>query len=289
MHAFNYFYRALTMAKHTTTMTRFLFTLIFGLTSLLSLAEVEVVSFYFDEDSAAPNGYSNEKMKSFKEMMTSYEIQVIEINAYADINGTSEANKILAKERADRLIAYFGLNDENILLNVYGSHKIVLNFTPYSWDRVDFYYHKGDSRSAIVATADNDMSTDLVNTLSTEVAPVPKIEEISMNVPIIIPIKFKGGTNTIEKGSQPRLEQLYNTMMKYPTLNVHIRGHVCCGNNKRISKKRAKVVYAYLKQKGIDKKRMTFKGYSNEEPLVFPEVSPSDRAANRRVDVIFSL
>lgn len=270
-------------------MTRFILTLTLVFFSLCSFAEVEVVSFYFDDESAAPNGYSNEKMKSFKEMMDSYEIQVIEINAYSDLVGTSDANKILAKERADRLIAYFSLDDENILLNVYGSHKIVLNFTPYSWDRVDFYYHKGDPRSEIIATTDNDLSTDLQNSVSSTPAPVPAIEEISMNVPIIIPIKFKGGTNTIERGSQPRLEQLHNTMMKYPTLNVHIRGHVCCGNNKRISKKRAKVVYTYLKQKGIDKKRMSFKGYSNSEPLVFPETSAADRSANRRVDVIFSL
>lgn len=269
-------------------MNKFIITLILGFFSLPLFADVEVVSFYFEEDNAVPNGYSTEKMKSFKEMMTAYEIQVIEINAYADMNGTAEANKTLSKERADRLIAYFELNNENILLNNYGKHKIVLNFNPYSWDRVDFYYHKGDPRSTIVASTENDASNDL-SLNSSKPAPVPEIDEITMNVPIIIPIKFKGGGNTIEKGSQPRLEQLYNTMMKYPTLNVHIRGHVCCGNNKRISKKRAKVVYSYLKQKGIDKSRMTYKGYSNYEPLVFPEVSAADRSANRRVDVIFSL
>ena len=38
---------------------------------------------------------------------------------------------------------------------------------------------------------------------------------------------------------------------------------------------------------GISKKRLSYKGMSNNEPLVFPELSDADRQRNRRVDVQF--
>ncbi len=254
------------------------------LISSVSYGTVEMVSFYFEEDSAEPTGYTSQKIEEFKNLIAHYHIQVIEVNAFADIEGTAEANKALAQQRVDKLMGWFDFGDEEIIINNYGRHKIMLNFSPYNWSRVDLYYHKGDMRGGIsdVSSVENDVAM-----VSESTPEVPKIEEISVNTPIIIPIAFKGGGNTIQKGSQPRLEQLYNTLAKYPDLTVHIRGHVCCGNNMRISKKRAKVVYKYLKGRGISKKRMSYKGYSNTLPIVFPEQTAADRAANRRVDVIF--
>lgn len=251
-----------------------------------SFCEVEMVSFYYEEESTELNGYSKQKIEDFRKLMQDFQIQVIEINGFADMNNTVEANKALSQQRINLLVSALQIGEQEFIVNNYGRHKIVLNFTPFSWDRVDVYYHKGDARKQVPTVASIDPV--VVETPQQAVIVVPDKDEISYNVPIIIPIKFKGGTNTIERGSQPRLEQLHATMVQYPELHIHIRGHVCCGNNQRISKKRAKVVYKYLKEHGISKDRMTFKGYSNTIPLVFPETSAADRAANRRVDVIFS-
>jgi outer membrane protein OmpA-like peptidoglycan-associated protein len=245
-----------------------------------------MVSFYYEDESTELNGYSKQKIEDFRKMMREYHVQVIEINGFADMNNTLEANKALSQKRVSLLVDALQIGEQEFIVNNYGRQKIVLNFTPFNWERVDLYYHKGEARSEV------DIVTVLENTPGPTreegPIPVPTKEEITYNAPIIIPIKFKGGGNTIERGSQPRLEQLHATLVQYPELNIHIRGHVCCGNNMRISKKRAKVVYAYLKEHGISKDRMTFKGYSNTMPLVFPETSAADRAANRRVDVIFS-
>lgn len=258
--------------------------------SSITWGNVELISFYFESGSTNLNGYSREKIEGFQQLMAEHHIQVIEINAFSDMVASVEANLSLSQQRADRLIEQLNISGHEFIVNNYGKRKIVLNFTPFNWDRVDVYYHKGEeiqkenlSENIAVEGFTNEPEERLITVVG-----VPKLEEISVNVPIIIPIKFKGGGNTIEKGSQPRLEQLYATMVKFPELTVHIRGHVCCGNNKRISRKRAKVVYAYLKEHGIDKHRLSFKGYSNTEPLIFPEKSAADRAANRRVDVIFS-
>ena len=85
------------------------------------------------------------------------------------------------------------------------------------------------------------------------------------------------------------LDVLYDTLKKNPALKAHIRGHVCCDNNMRLSRKRAKAVHDFLIKMGIPESRVSHKGYSNSLPLVYPESDESDRRLNRRVDVIFSV
>ena len=73
-----------------------------------------------------------------------------------------------------------------------------------------------------------------------------------------------------------------------PNINAHIRGHVCCIPNSKLSKERAQRVYDYLIQNSIAASRLSYKGYSNKEPFTSPELSDADRQSNRRVDVIFT-
>ncbi|MEY4604178.1 MAG: hypothetical protein RIT43_1470 [Bacteroidota bacterium] len=105
------------------------------------------------------------------------------------------------------------------------------------------------------------------------------------NVPYLLNIKFIEGKSKIQGESFAELERLFKYLKDNPNLNVIIRGHVCCGNNDRISKNRAKAVFRELSKRGIAKSRMQYIGMSNRDPLVYPEVSNSDRQKNRRVDV----
>ncbi len=80
---------------------------------------------------------------------------------------------------------------------------------------------------------------------------------------------------------------LYDTLLKNPHLTAHIRGHVCGGNKVSLSRRRARTVYRYLIKNGIERDRLSYAGYGNQKPLVFPERTAVDRGANRRVDVVF--
>lgn len=252
----------------------------------ITWGNVELLSFYFEPGSAELSGYSKEKIEGFQKLIKESRIKVVEINAFSDMVASVEANLTLSQQRADKLIAQLNIGGQELIVNNYGKRKIVLDFTPFNWDRVDVYYNSvenNQNENAQIGEQINAPEERLITVVG-----VPNLEEISLNVPIILPVKFKGEGNTLEKGSQPRLEQLYATMVKFPELSVHIRGHVCCTNHPLISRERARVVYAYLKGCGISKRRLSFKGYSNTEPLIFPEKSDVDRAANQRMDVIFS-
>ena len=116
---------------------------------------------------------------------------------------------------------------------------------------------------------------------------IPALEEIVENRPIALPILFQEGTNDVLSEDQAYLDHLYKTLKKHSTLKAEIRGHVCCENNMKASKNRAKVVYRYLVKQGIDKNRLTFKGFSNSQPISYPEKNDADRMRNRRVDIVF--
>lgn len=252
----------------------------------ITWGNVELLSFYFEPGSAELNGYSKLKIEGFQQLLKESRIQVLEIHAFSDMDASVEANLTLSQQRADKLMAQLKIGGQGLIVNNYGKRKIVLDFTPFNWDRVDVYYNNEENNQSEHVPIGEQITAPEERMMM--VVGVPKLEEISLNVPIIIPVKFKAESNTLEKGSQPRLEQLYATMVKFPELSVHIRGHVCCGNKPLISRQRAKVVYSYLKERGINKRRLSFKGYSNTSPLIFPEKSDADRTTNRRVEVVFS-
>lgn len=86
----------------------------------------------------------------------------------------------------------------------------------------------------------------------------------------------------------PLLYRLADTLNKNTSINVIIRGHVCCLKRNGLAKKRAKAVRYYLELFGVDPKRLKIKGMKNSEPVVFPETSKEDELKNMRVDFIFS-
>ena len=54
--------------------------------------------------------------------------------------------------------------------------------------------------------------------------------------------------------------------------------------NNTLSNNRAKAVVRYLADNGIDPSRLSWIGYGESEPLVFPELSDQDEQDNRRTE-----
>ncbi|GAB4379058.1 MAG: OmpA family protein [Salibacteraceae bacterium] len=98
--------------------------------------------------------------------------------------------------------------------------------------------------------------------------------------------------------SVPILEKLLKTMKTHPELSIEIRGHICCEDQhfdgmdmdtqqRELSVNRAKFVFKYLADNGIDESRMVYKGMGSSQPKVWPEITPEDEQANRRVEIRF--
>ena len=99
-------------------------------------------------------------------------------------------------------------------------------------------------------------------------------------------MKYVGSESRVDPNYRYILDYLVEFVEDNDSVQVHVRGHVCCGPSYRLSKKRARKTYRYLIRAGIDKTRLTYKGYSDERPLRWPEDTDEDEIANRRVDFV---
>ena len=99
-------------------------------------------------------------------------------------------------------------------------------------------------------------------------------------------MKYTGSESGVDPNYQYILDYLVEFVANNDSIHVHIRGHVCCGPSYRLSKRRARKTYRYLIRAGMDKARISYKGYSDERPIRWPEDTKDDEKANRRVDFV---
>ena len=88
--------------------------------------------------------------------------------------------------------------------------------------------------------------------------------------------------------SQVELDKVVQLMKDNPTLAIQINGHTDgigkASDNLTLSQNRAKSVVAYLTSKGIDPKRLSFKGWGDTQPIA-DNKTESGRAQNRRTEL----
>lgn len=99
---------------------------------------------------------------------------------------------------------------------------------------------------------------------------------------------FDADSSNIKKISKPVLNELYQFLADNPFIVVEIRGHTNgIPSNEycdKLSTARAKSVAGYITQKGIDPKRVVYKGYGKREPIASNK-TPDGRRRNQRVEV----
>jgi len=99
---------------------------------------------------------------------------------------------------------------------------------------------------------------------------------------------FKADSSSIEPSSLPTMEELFEFLTENGSVAIEIGGHT---NNipshefcDRLSTERAKAVADYLVGKGIDPKRVLYKGYGKRKPK-FTNKTKDGRKKNQRVEV----
>lgn len=262
-------------------------------------ARVQLQSVYFIGKSTVTTEYSGFIIERLKNSFHNGDYQIIELNAYCEGTSNSEG-KSIASLRLKHVLKKLEADSANVSLNDYGTERIAINFEPVHWNRVDIYYTVVEgwktnsspiAQKEVLTPEQKDSLSALIHTPEKEdevFVEIPKRELIPVDTPVAIPLFFYENKGVMKRESLPVLDQLYRTLMTYPELKAHFRGHVCCGHNQRISSKRARYVYRYLKKRGVPKDRISYEGYSNTIPLVTPERTSEDRAKNRRVDVVYT-
>lgn len=218
----------------------------------------------------------------------------VELYGFADTVGNVQANQKISEQRVqgvkDLILSWY----ENLLIVTKANGENLVQDTEFDNQR----------RVEIVITYELDPPNDQVGKFN---IPSPSADSIpddpgpdlsqqdvfnetftSSDRIVIENLLFEPGKTEFLHGKTPNeLYYLVDLMDSIQSLKIHIEGHVCCVDNQKLSKERAKTVYLFLRAFGIDKHRMTFAGYSNNQPRV-EELTKEDQKFNRRVEIVIT-
>jgi outer membrane protein OmpA-like peptidoglycan-associated protein len=109
-------------------------------------------------------------------------------------------------------------------------------------------------------------------------------------------LNFVGGRHQLLPESLGILDELLLALQENPTVTIEIQGYVCCtvgsldgydwdlGTND-LSVQRAKAIYNFLIEKGINANRLSYQGYGGSRKLFPYEENEYQRSRNRRVEL----
>ena len=266
---------------------------------------------YFDFDKAVITTNSNTVLN---EILSRPNLYNIKIYGHTDQLGSDGYNKRLSEKRAAAVKNYFtakGVDAKKITFMAgYGEDKPAVAL-------LDAVSRQANRRVVIVAdyevTAKDSVVMETTVTKeatssSTVNEPTIRKEEkdlisqitdssIKTGDNIILPrMNFYGGRHVFLPASYDALNELLNAMISIPTLEIEIQGHICCQDGAGdgldidtgepfLSYNRAKAVYNYLLQNGISEKRMKFRGFGHQFPIIMEEKTEAEKTINRRVEI----
>lgn len=114
-------------------------------------------------------------------------------------------------------------------------------------------------------------------------------EELAVGSTVVLhDIYFQFDRSVILQQSYKELSDLFNLLQNNPRMKIEIGGHTddkgSTEYNRKLSENRAKAVADYLTAKGIDAKRLNYRGYGKERPIA-DNSTEEGRAKNRRVEI----
>src|SRR5207249_2020723 len=115
------------------------------------------------------------------------------------------------------------------------------------------------------------------------------LQPIEANATVVLKnIFFNVNKYDLKPESQVELDNVIDLMKENPTLKIQINGHTDnigkAADNLQLSNNRAKSVVTYLTSKGINAKRLSFKGFGDTKPIA-DNKTEQGRAQNRRTEL----
>jgi len=115
------------------------------------------------------------------------------------------------------------------------------------------------------------------------------LERIEIDAPIVLQnIYYDFDKYDLRPESVVELDRLTKIMNDNPHITIELGSHTDTNGseeyNIQLSRNRAKSVVEYLLKNKISPDRLTFRGYGESQPMVYPEMNDADEQANRRTE-----
>ncbi len=99
-------------------------------------------------------------------------------------------------------------------------------------------------------------------------------------------VNFESNSDRLLPGAERILNEAAASLNKYPSIRVEVGGHTdsdgAAAYNESLSERRASTVRDYLEGRGVDRGRMTVRGYGEAQPIA-DNATAEGKAENRRV------
>lgn len=257
---------------------RFFF-LVFVFFPLICFSQYNIEhSVYFETDKFVLPKTEEIRLYKFIGSLSKESLLEIEISGFCDDVGAETYNLVLSENRAKAIESVFSILSffPEKIVSVDGKGEVLLNLFPSENTEI----MRSLNRRVDVVVSYKDTSTPAA------------IVEAPQNAVVLENVHFITGYSYLTRDSKTVLNNLAETLKK-ETYSFLIQGHVCCteGQNDAIDRKtdiknlsvaRAKYVYDFLLEKGVDKKRMSYEGLARK----FPLGGSSDK--DRRVEIVIS-
>lgn len=226
--------------------------------------------------------------------------QTINIIGYTDYVGSEDYNVKLSKQRAQYVANYFlsmGIKSSQIKQRI-GKGEVVRvaeQIGGYQADRKVDVILQMRKKAPVKPTPLTSINSNSVKT----VTPNPVLQKMDIDTGttfVLDKIYFYAGRHVVKPESLPEIDKLYNALAANNNITIQIEGHICCvrfapdaldedTNELALSANRAKYIYDYLIAKGIDARRLKYRGFGRLRPVVAKELTPEDEDRNRRVEI----
>lgn len=239
--------------------------LLFLFFSVLVAQEKGTHSVYFEFDKFDLNALQINTIKNLLHSATTPRFDAIQLYGYCDDRGSEAYNYNLSNKRVATVQKI--LIDNGIVQN-----KI---FICEGKGRVNI---DKDTIKNLDAIRDKNRRVDLLFIKNTVYASFPLNPKVG-DLIVLDKVIFEMGSSVLSANAKKELDKTIVMLIKNKSIRFEIKGHVCCTSSKypdaidnetderNLSINRAKKVFSYLRSKGINPYRMTFKGYGNLFPL----------------------
>jgi len=247
----------------------------------------EIYTVYFETNSFKLQKNELKRLNDFLQKCKNPDFKIQNISSYTDTIGSIISNEKLSLNRLNTLLKFVkskGVNVEstNSFGELYPSSIDLKTNELAKLRKVEITYYFNEKPKQIDQEPAYLEKSENVNLAKFR-------ENFTSETPIVLDVKFYGGSANLIPGSEDEINALYKFLAGNKSVSALIRGHVCCHDDMTLSVQRASAVYDILIKGGIEPSRLDFKGYSNSLPVVSPEYTEEERQQNRRVDVVFSV
>jgi outer membrane protein OmpA-like peptidoglycan-associated protein len=254
----------------------------------------ESLTLHFEFNKYELSSEASSLLDKFVDQIKNEPIVSINIDGFCDSKGSNAYNDALSLKRVDAVKQYLGNKklDQSIIRTKGHGENGLLNKDLSEADGIE-----NRRVDIIVMIKEKPVDAPIIQepkTLTTI------LEDTATKKGMLITLKnleFENNSDVLLSKSIPVLTELYNVLEKNPSITISIEGHICCVLPEEgkapeempsffVSLSRARKVWSYLTQRGIDPKRLSYKGFGNSRPIyTIPERTEEERIANRRVEI----